>query len=297
MLPTPPPSMLVFFLLQGAPSPPPPEESPCEDVRRIELSLEPTVATREVCISPGLVTSFLFDAPTQADLQDEVRFMEVMRGRSGIGLVPPRDMAPGERVRLTVRIDDGATQERVTFILVAYSGQATRQVEVYRDQRSRESYQYEVAQERANVRQLLSELRQMRSQLHRVNGLRGLISSAALGLDGIQTRPFPLKLQGYSESGLRIETGASYRSSKSVAVQLKLKNTGEESWTVADTTLTVDGEPLKGLLWVAETIAPNETRYVVVEVDAKREELRGSATLTLRGKDSRVITIPEFTFP
>jgi uncharacterized protein (TIGR02268 family) len=289
--------VLVFFILQGTPISQPPLDGPCEDVRRIELSLEPTAATREVCVSPGLVTSFLFDKPAGVDLQDEVRFMEVMRGRGSIGLVPPRDMAPGEHLRLTARFGDGASQESVTFVLMAYSGQATRQVEVYRDQRPRESYQLEVAQERAKVRQLLLDLHEMRSQLKRASGLRGLISSAVLGVKGVQAQPFPPKLTGYSESDLTVESGTNYRSDTSVAVRVKMQNSGEEPWTVEEAALTVDGEPLKGLIWVAESIPPNDARQVVVEVDARREELRGGATLILRGKDSRVINISGITFP
>jgi uncharacterized protein (TIGR02268 family) len=297
MLPASPPSMLMFVLLKGAPFSQPPVDVPCEDMRRIELSQDPTAATREVCVSPGLVTSFLFDTRAEVDIQDEVRFVEVMRGRGGIGLVPPRDMAPGERLRVTVRFGGVATQERVTFVLVAYSGQATRQVEVYRDQRSRESYLDEVAQERTKVRQLISDLHQLRSQLNQANEFRGLVFGRMLGLTGTLSQKFPEKRKGYSESGLTVDSGTSYRSDKSVGVQLWLKNLSEEPWTVAEAALTVNGELLTGLIWVAETIPPNEMRQIMVEIDTQRDKLQGGATLALRGKDSRVITLSELTFP
>jgi uncharacterized protein (TIGR02268 family) len=297
MIPPSPSSMLVFFILQGTPLSQLPPDGLCEDVRRIELSLDPTAANREVCVSPGLVTSFLFDTPAGVDLQDEVRFLQVMRGRSSIGLVPPRDMAPGEHLRLTLRFGDGASQESVTFVLVAHSGQATRQVEVYRDQRSRESYQQELAQERVKARQMLLELQELRSELTRAHGLRGVISSAAVGLKGIQVQQFPPKPTNYAGSGLTVVAGASYRSDTTVAVQLTLGNSGEEPWTMEEATLTSNGEPLKGLIWVAETIPPNDSRPVVVEVDTQHQGFRGNATLTLRGKDARVINISDIMFP
>ncbi len=297
MLPASPQSVLIFVLLQGAPVSQPPVDAPCEDIRRIELSLQPTAATREVCVSPGFVTSFLFDTRAEVDIQEEVRFVEVMRGRGGIGLVPPRDMAPGERLRVTVRFGDDAPQESVTFVLVAYSEQATRQVEVYRDQRPRETYQHEIAQERTKVRQLLSDLHQLRSQVEQANDFRGLVFGRMLMLPGILKQNIPATLVDHSESDLTVKSGTSYRSDKSVAVQLRLENLSEEPWTVVEAALTVNGEPQKGLIWVAENIPHNKTGQVMVEVDAQRDKLQGSATLTLRGKDSRVITLSGITFP
>ena len=136
-----PASVLVFLVLLQAPaaleSPPP--DIRCEQVKRLELSLVST-GHFEVCVSPGLMTGFRFDAPVTVDLQEDVRFEEVMSGRSSIGFVPPKDMAPGERIRLTAHIAGGGAPQSVTFALVAHRGRATHQVEVYRDQRTRESF-------------------------------------------------------------------------------------------------------------------------------------------------------------
>src|SRR5687767_5653785 len=109
MPPYSPSLFLVLVLLQGAPVVEPLPAAACEDVRRIELSREPTARGREICVGLGLMTGLLFDAPVSVELQDEVRFVEVTRGRSGIGFVPPRDMAEGERLRLTARFVDGAS--------------------------------------------------------------------------------------------------------------------------------------------------------------------------------------------
>lgn len=183
MLPASPPALMVLVLLQGSGEPP--SSATCEDVERVDLSLALGEVAREVCVSPGLMTGFLFDVPAAVELQDEVRFAEVIRGRSGVSFVPPKDMAPGERLRLTAHLGDGESQQSVTFTLVAHPGQATRQVEVYRDQRTRESYQQELAQEREKNQQL-------RAQLARAGGLRGLFLSGALGIDGIPVKQFNL---------------------------------------------------------------------------------------------------------
>jgi len=291
-----PPSILVLAFLQGSPIMQPLTTAACDGVRRIELSSPHATAAREIRVSPGLMTSFLFDTPAVVDLQDEVRFMVVTRGRSSISFLPPEDMAPGERLRLTARIGDGTSQENATFTLVAHSGQATHQVEVYRDKRPRESYQHEVAQERAKVQQLLTELEHMRSRLKLSGGLLGLITSGALKPNAIQSQEYQQKPKGYSESGLIVTRGVTYRSNKSVAVEVWLENSGTETWTAVGASLTVKGKPLE-IIWQAETIPPNKVRQVVVEVDAIRGEPRGDATLSLWEAGPRVINIPEITFP
>ena len=178
------PSVLVLVLLQVPAESRTPSLLGCEDVQRVELSLVPT-ASVEVCVSPGLMTGFRFDAPVKVDLQDDVRFEEVMHGRSGVSFIPPKDLAPGERLRLTALLGGGESPQSITFALVAHRGRATRQVEVYRDKRTRESYQEEIEQERAKNQQLREENQGLRAQLALAGGLRGLFLSGALGDTGI----------------------------------------------------------------------------------------------------------------
>jgi uncharacterized protein (TIGR02268 family) len=249
------------------------------------------------------MTGVLFDAPVSVELQDEVRFVEVTRGRSGIGFVPPRDLAEGERLRLTARFVDGASQEAITFTLVAHSGRATHQVEVYRDRRTRESFQQEVAQERAKSQhlneenqRLRGELERLQARVHQAVGLRSVIISRAMGDMGVTARGLTTS-GARSDRDLTLARGICYRSDNNLAVAVWLTNSGAEPWTVAGAALTVNGEPIKGLVWQGETIAPGGEGLVVVEVAGAGEGLRGDATLSLWEAGPRVIHIPQVSFP
>lgn len=301
-----PSSILVLVLLQGAPLLQPSTAAACKELQRIELALAPAAATREICVSPGLMTNFLFDARTEVDLQDEVRFLEVTRGRSTLSLLPPPDLMLGERLRLTALLGDGATQQRVTFSLVAHPGQATHQVEVYRDQRPRESLQQELAQEQARSQQLRVELEQMRAQVEQLRfkleqppGLLDMLANKVLSLKGIQLRELKKKALVQSEGVLTYKWGFGYRSDKSIAAEVELKNSSQEPWTATDGSLVdTHGKELRGMKFRQDNpIAPNSVGTVIVEVDALRTEVLGDLTLTLRDEGSRGITIPGLTFP
>ncbi len=296
--------LLVLALLQGSPVVEPLPAAGCEDVRRIELSRNPTKGGREICVSPGFMTGLFFDASVSVELQDEVRFVEVTRGRSGISFVPPRDMVEGERLRLTARFTDGASQEAIAFTLVAYSGRATHQVEVYRDQRTRESFQQEVTQERARSQQLSEENQRLRGELERMRarleqpvGLRDVIISGAMGAAGVAAQPL-LDLAERAGREISANRGVCYRSATNVAVAVWLRNSGAEPWTVAGASLTLDGEPMKGVVWHGETIGAGKTGLVVVEVNGAEDALlRGEATLSLWEAGPRALHIPQVTFP
>src|SRR5690349_8383226 len=97
------PLMLTLSLTQN---PTPPGTMGCEEIQRIEQA-RTTLAPHEFCVSPGLMTGVFFDAPVSVELQEEFRFEAVSRGRTSISVMPPRDMAPGERLRLSARYVDG----------------------------------------------------------------------------------------------------------------------------------------------------------------------------------------------
>ncbi|MCY1078288.1 DUF2381 family protein [Archangium lansingense] len=308
MLPPHPLSLIVLVHLQGSPlATPAPSPTVCADNQRVELSLAPTVAVPEVCVSPGLLSGFTFDAPAVVELQDEVRFAEVMRGRSGISFVPPPDMVPGEHLRLTARWGEGSFEQSVTFSLVAHSGRATHQVEVYRDKRSRESIQHELAQERAKNQQLheeneriREEYQQLRTRLERAGRLQGLYASGALGEDGVKATPLAVPMgQQPGVGALLMTRGVSYRSEKTVAVEFLLMNAGTDSWLATGASIeTATGERLEGVtLWQEEAIAPAGSRRVFVEAEAGPGMPRGDVTVRLWDESGRTISIPKVTFP
>ncbi len=291
-------SVLVLVLLQ-APAQSPPPAVRCADVQRVELSLVPTTSF-EVCVSPGLMTGFRFDAPVKVDLHDDVRFEEVMQGRSGMSFVPPKDLAPGERLRLTAHLGGGESPQSITFALVAHRGRGTRQVEVYRDKRTRESYQEELEQEHAKNQQLREENQRLRAQLAVTGGLRSLLLSGALGDVGISVQQLtgPMVAQ-HSDGGLSMSRGASYRSKNSVAVEVLLFNASFEPWAAAGASLTSPkGEALEGVrVGQEEDIPYKQARRVFVEADAATGFPRGEVTLRLWSADGRSITLPRVTFP
>jgi uncharacterized protein (TIGR02268 family) len=299
------PSLLVLVLLQGpAAVESPPAATDCGNVQRVELSLVPR-ATLEVCVSPGLITGWRFDAPVTVELQDEVRFAEVVRARQLLTLVPPADMTPGERIRLTVRFEEGVARQNATFVLVGHRGQATHQVEVYRDKRTRESFQQEIEQEHAKNQRLREEnqqlrgaLQQLRSLLNQPVGLMGLHLSGALGPSGIKAREIPPQ-KGSTVGGFSMTKGTSYRATESVALEVWLLNSSAEPWTTEGASLvTAQGEKMEGAkLYQPEPIPPNETRRVFIEVPAAPGEPRGPVTLNLWEAGPRSISIPSVMFP
>ena len=155
----------------------------CEDSWRIELALALRVKAREICVSPGMVTSFLFDTPLEdVELQDEVRFLEVPRGQRGISFVPPRAGAWGAPAADGWPRDRGRPGAR-HLLAGGPAGQATRQVEVYLDLRPRESYQQEIDKERAK-KQRLANKQELRADSSGREDCRA--SSPSLGFLGAQ---------------------------------------------------------------------------------------------------------------
>ncbi|WP_158501888.1 DUF2381 family protein [Vitiosangium sp. GDMCC 1.1324] len=307
MFPGSPPAILLLTLLQGfAAGESPPTVAACADKQRIELSLGST-ATYEVCVGAGLMTVLRFDAPiTLVELQDEVRFEEVVRGRHLLTLLSPPDMVPGERIRLTVRFASGVTQQSATFVLVAYRGQATNQVEVFRDKRTRESFLQEIDQERAKRlalheenQQLRGEVEQLRRQLDQSVGLMGLYIGGALDLKGIGSKPLTWKKIRPVGGILPMSIGTSYRYKDSVAVKVQLTNFSAEPWTAVGASLTAaKGEKMEGVRFYQDKpIPPNEMGPVFVEVRVKPGEPRGEVTLNLWEDGPRTIIIPSVTFP
>jgi uncharacterized protein (TIGR02268 family) len=242
----------------------------------------------------------------EVDLQDELRFAEVTRGRTAISVMPPGDMEPGERLRLTARFTEGGS-DSITFVLVAHAGQATRQVEVYRDQRTRESFQHEVNQERARNQRLQEQLEQLqrelvllRTECDEPQGLRRLIVSESMLGTGVAARQFAVdKANAQNQGPLVANEGSSYRSKKRVAVAVVLMNQSSEPWTAHEALLMdAQGKEWKAVrLWQAVAIAPKAEGLVVVEVNAEAKELQGEVTVILREAGPRGLSIPKVPIP
>lgn len=279
--------------------PTPPPEPECEEQRRLELSERRLPTPLEVCVSPGRVTNFVFDVPVVVDLQDETRFSEVTRGRNSVHVLPSRDMLPGERLWLTAHLGSGGAREDVTLTLVVHGERSTHQVDVYRDPRSRESLQEELLREHARRRALEDEVEQLRASARQAGSMLGLVASGVLRHKGIRVDEEIKWPVGYSENQLHITRCIRYRSARSVAAEVWLRNLGEQPWTMVGASLKSGGVVQRDVAWQADTIAPNTVGHIVVEVatEAEPQEPPGGATLSLWEQGPRIIHIPEVTFP
>ncbi|MBM7114721.1 DUF2381 family protein [Archangium primigenium] len=289
-------AVLLLLTLRQVPSPPvSPPPPACEEHQTLELA---RAGTRDICIARGTLTGLLFDAPVTVELEDEARFAEVLRGRSGLGLVPPADLRPGERFRLTVRFEQESPSRPTTLVLVSQSARATRQVDVFRDQRSREALARQLEEERARNQRLQEENRALREQLaptppsprpreETEPGPRGLITRA---LRGRPARP---------GEALRAVHGHSYRASGRVGVRLLLVNEGDTPWPLAGAELSGPrGEPLRDVTVVPTgPLKPGEERVVRVEAPLPEDVPLEALRLTLQAEDTRAFTLPEIPLP
>lgn len=283
MLPTVLPSLLALAVLRTVPVMAP-TATVCQDVLRVELS-QTRGASREICVSPGLLTGFVFDTSVVVDLEEENRFGEVIRGRTSISLMPPADGVAGDRLRLIARFPDGTS---IAFVLVVHSGQATRQVEVYQDKRPRASYQHELAQVRARNQQLQQALEQLRAECGEPSSLWRLLLSDSMPRTGIQARVLSSVRLEDSKKSLNVSVGHTYRTNKRVAVEVRLENASTEPRTVVETSLVdAKGNELKRtLLWPEGGVLPPQKRSrLVLEFEAEGEVPQGDFILMLRGDD------------
>jgi uncharacterized protein (TIGR02268 family) len=247
-----------------------------------------------------MMTGFLFDTiPKSLELQEEVRFVEVLRGQRGISFVPPKDMMHGERLRLTARFEEAPPQEVITFILVAHRGRATRQVEVYQDRRPQETYQQEAAEERLKNQQLREENQQLRVQLEQAQGLRSLVASNVVGFSGVQTMHLPLDTTAIPAGVAFFDSATSYRAERTVVAEMWLTNFSSATWkTIRASLIAANGEEVPGIqLLQVDAIAPNTRKAIFLEVNANRKQALGEFKLMLWDETSRILTIPRLRFP
>ena len=292
-------ALLLLALRQGVVLANPPAAPTCTERQRIELSRPSTPGTREICIRPGSLTGLLFDVPVSVDLQDEVRFEEILRGGRGISFIPPPDLAPGERLRLTVRYPQESGPSSATFLLVFHPGRVTRQVDVFHDDRSRDALVREIEEEHAENQRLREENRALREQLQHPSGLRQLFLGGALEIGGIHVRALLESTKERLDGPISVMSGMSYRAVDQVAVALVLQNNGTEPWTLSAVSLRgSQGEPLRNVGFVQPgPLAPQGTQRIFVEGTLARDSTLGTLSLSLEDAGANTITLPHIPLP
>jgi uncharacterized protein (TIGR02268 family) len=149
-----PPAALLALLLLGTASTVWAQPSPCQTGnRRIPLK-EGSAPSAEICISPGLSTTLLFDrdlAEAGVGLEGQSRFERVEANARSMILIPSGKLMLGERLRLTVRFAGSEAPLGATFVLVVRP-EAERQVDIVRAPRSCEACQAELARKEEELR-------------------------------------------------------------------------------------------------------------------------------------------------
>jgi uncharacterized protein (TIGR02268 family) len=300
-------ALALLALPPEAANPSPPDE--CEVASpHLTLKAEPSARVPVVCISPDVPLTFRFDTPLQPEsvrVEKRERFADVAPGQQSLTLVPPKELATGERFHVEVCFADGAAPACARFPLRAHPALGLSQVKVSREPRPAESWQEAEKAARAEARQCREEVRQLRAERDGPEGLRGALASGLVGKRGIAFKNLTGDVTWPEGSMLVPRNVHTYRAEGGVAVDVWLENSGTEPWMAAGAVLRgPKGQVVKTLpLWQPEPVPPGEpgaelTGRVVVEVLASEVEARGTYTLTLWDADQkRTVTVGPITFP
>jgi uncharacterized protein (TIGR02268 family) len=263
----------------------------CESgTRRLKLTANASARRPEVCIHPGLSTSFFFDAKlARVELAGRERF-RVVEGEEGLMLIPTAVLTSGERVLVTVYFQDDAAPASASFELVVHPSEAERQVEVTR---TFAFCQQGEQQARAEVHRCREEKARLQAECTGQVGLTILLAQRLMGEGGIPDENITKNVTSLSANTLTSIKARTYRSatkreeggSKMVrlAVAQELWNNGDTPWTPAGAVLVGPKHvELKALsVWPLEPIPPGKKGRVVVEVEAPEEAARSTFTLEL----------------
>ncbi|RYZ12945.1 MAG: DUF2381 family protein [Myxococcaceae bacterium] len=294
-----------MLLVGNAVAAQPEASSSVPGARRIELSPEGTGGVSEVVVSPGLSTMLLFDSELQREsivLEDRQRFSLVDVGQATLRIVPSASTTPGDRFKLMVRFRSGSAPSTAVFLLKVHPAKAEATIEVYRNQRTIETYQQEVRDARAEVLRCKGELARMVSEHEVPGGLTGLLIQDGLDPGGVVGQVLTKDIAKTPASGLWATSFNSYRSSKLVAVDVGIEvKSGALPWRAEGATIKDrSGQELKVLnVWQATPILPGGLGgRVIVEAEAPAAAVQGPFSLKLWEADGpRSITLGNVTFP
>lgn len=304
---TSPSAVLMAFVLSGAAAMQP-DAMTCETgVRHVELPAMPGREPPTVCISPGRPTLFSFDAELVVDsvsLEGRDDFALVEQGRSTLKLVPSEKLTAGRRLLLTARYRNSAAPVSATFMLIVQAVQAEPLVNVYRQARSVESYEQELEESRAKVRQCREENAQLRAEHAGPGGIMGPRASELMDEDGIRPRSISEHVILTPTNAFVVFGVTTYSSAKRVAVEVRVVvPEGTPAWTPTNATLVLQGR--KGIelkvvkLWPLAPVVPGpDGGRVFVEAEAPVAPTAGTYLFKLSdASGARSVTLGNVTFP
>ena len=300
------PFALALSLLAAVPAAAEPPPLPgCQAIHeRIDLLAEPGEMVHMVCISPGIITTWLFDAPLPPGaVRLEVEEREVVLIQAGrlVTLLPPAKLMPGQRLKMMVGFDDGAAPASVTFLLVVHPARAHRQVEVFRRKRTVESYQHALKEKDTEVQQCHEENTQLRVAQGCSDGLRGLRSAKLMGDEGVVASLLNTSLTERPLTVVQVLRAVGYRSSARVAVEVALDLSapaGGKAWNAEGAALVGPGGRELPVLGLWQELTSAQAHVVMVEAQAEPGEAQGPFTLKLWEKGgARPVTLQGVIFP
>ncbi|MGZ3458594.1 MAG: DUF2381 family protein, partial [Archangium sp.] len=174
--------------------------------RCIELTADGAPEVPEVEISPGQITTFLFDSDVRADgvtLENRERFEVADLGKRTLTLVPSEKMRGEKPGMVTVCFADGAAPSCATFRLAVHPAMGERQVEIFRHPRPVDSVQAELKKTREENERLRTELERLRTERDRPEGLIGLFASGMVGEAGISSQVITQRITRRESNTLR----------------------------------------------------------------------------------------------
>lgn len=306
------PLLFTFLATTPAPALPTTEEWDPGGERHVELTADGAGQVPPIAIGANRATTFVFHAPLRPGgvVVEEREFFSSVTVDEGAGVVnvlPSGALPPGRELMLTVRFADGAAPEWARLRLVVSVTRAERQVEVYRQPRSAESYRQAERQERERAERCEARLAEVEARGPYAGGLTGLFDAGLLGQGAIITvKNLARDITQRPGETLQVQQGWSYRAQKNntVAVELRVTNTGQEPWTARG----VDGVELVSLesgerlrivrVRQSNPFLPGKDGSLVVEAEAT--EAQSQSTFILKLDESggqRPLTVRHVTFP
>ncbi len=300
MLPPTSGALLVLALQAGtvetADPPRPPE---CSATSRVDLTTGSNEAP-SVCATPEEPVTFVFDSPLTPGavaVESVSRSVSVAQGDDFVTVYPKRGFLPAERVKLTVRFNDGAAPERTSFWLVGHAARGARRVEVFRHPRAADALKKEAAEAQVRANQCQEEKARLLLERKEPGGLMGTVWLERT--NAVQSKDMWKQVEHHPNNALSARGIRSYSHPGSLAARLEFLNPGAEPWTAAGAVLKDSkGEEVELSVW-QETAIPPETLGAIV-VGAQRDPGQLSCPCTLKlweTQGPRTVTIGNITFP
>ncbi|MFP2909264.1 DUF2381 family protein [Pyxidicoccus sp. 3LFB2] len=201
---------------------------PSSERERKERSVTLSAAPIEIRVAPGTITTLAFDAnlDRQSVEMDRTRFALVDVGERTINLEPVAELTGG--VGFRVRFADAVRLGVVVFSLATHPSEVDSQVRVFREVRTPEALQAQVAALEARCSACESELAAQRERA-RASGPAGMVIAKHLGTKGVSA----VRLQSKSSAGaggLRAGFVRRYLSEEWVVLEVEVENLSSHQW-------------------------------------------------------------------